>query len=139
MVLVLALVAAVIYGAVFFIRRASRPRDRHNPYLKILTSTHLGSNRFVYVVNLGNQAWLVGAGEGGVSLISEIKDRETLDAMLLEDSQKQTESLGGRFADFRTFLRRFGGGAGPAGDLPPDKPGASTDAVRKNRERLKRL
>ncbi|MDR2741115.1 MAG: flagellar biosynthetic protein FliO [Treponema sp.] len=137
MVLVLALVAAAVYGAVFFIRRASRPRDSRNPHLKILTSAHLGSNRFVYVVNVGNQAWLVGAGEGGVSLISEITDKDALDTMLLEDSQKQAESPGGRFPDFRTLLRRFGGGVGP--DLPPDKPDFSADNVRKNRERLRGL
>jgi flagellar protein FliO/FliZ len=139
MVLVLALVAAAVYGAVFFIRRASRPRDSRSPHLKILTSVHLGSNRFVYVVNVGSQAWLVGAGEGGVSLISEVTDKETLDAMLLEDSQRQAESPGGRFPDFRTLLRRFGGGAGPGhpADKPADKPGVSADNVRKNRERLR--
>jgi flagellar protein FliO/FliZ len=139
MVLVLALVAAAVYGAVFFVRRASRPRSGPNPHLKILTSAHLGSNRFVYVVNVGNQAWLVGAGEGGVSLISEVTDKEALDAMLLEDSQKQAEAGGGRFPDFRALLRRFGGGAGPDGGFPPEKPGYSADSVRKNRERLRGL
>jgi flagellar protein FliO/FliZ len=135
MVLVLALVAASVYGAVFFIRRASRPREHLNPHLKILAQTHLGANRFVCVVNVGNQAWLVGAGEGGVSLISEVKDKEALDAMILEYSQNHSGPPGGKFPDFRTFLSRFGGGAG----LPPDKPGLSTDNVRKNRERLKGL
>jgi flagellar protein FliO/FliZ len=137
MVLILALVAAAVYGAVFFIRRASRPRDTRNPHLKILTSAHLGSNRFVHVVNLGNQAWLVGSGEGGVSLIAEVSDREALDTMLLEDSRRQAESPGRRFSDFRALLRRFGGGSGPG--VPPDKPGYSADDVRKNRERLRGL
>ncbi|MDR0386778.1 MAG: flagellar biosynthetic protein FliO [Treponema sp.] len=137
MVLVLALVAAAVYGAVFFIRRASRPRDTRNPHLKILTSAHLGSNRFVHVVNLGSQAWLVGSGEGGVSLIAEVADKEALDTMLLEDSRKQAESPGGRFPDFRSLLRRFGGGTGPG--VSPDKPGYSADNIRKNRERLRGL
>ncbi|MDR1278863.1 MAG: flagellar biosynthetic protein FliO [Treponema sp.] len=135
MVLVLALVAAAVYGVVFFIRRASRPRERLDPRLKILTQAHLGANRFVCVVNVGNQAWLVGAGEGGVSLISEITDKEALDAMILEYSQNSSNPHGGKFPDFRAFLSRFGGGAG----LPPEKPGFSTDNVRKNRERLKGL
>jgi flagellar protein FliO/FliZ len=139
MVLVLALVASAVYGVVFFIRRSSRPRERRNPYLKVLTSAHLGSNRFVHVVNLGNQAWLLGAGEGGVSLIAEVTDKEVLDTLLLEDSQRQAESAGGRLPDFRSLLRRFGGGTGPNGELPPDKPGYSADSVRKNRERLRGL
>jgi flagellar protein FliO/FliZ len=138
MVLALALAAAAIYGVVFFIRRVSRPRDRRNPYLKILASAHLGSNRYVYVINLGSQAWVVGAGEGGVSLISEVTDREALDAMVLESSQKQ--AAGGQLPDFRTFLRRFGAGGGAG--IPPEKQGYPVDQadnVRKNRERLKGL
>jgi flagellar protein FliO/FliZ len=135
MVAVLALVAVVIYIAVFFLRgffkRISQPQGALNPYLKIVASAHLGSNRFVHVVSVGpKQAWLVGAGEGGVSLIAEITDKETVDAMLLEDSQKMTET--GKFPDFRSLLRRFGGGDG-------NTPGPSPENIRKRRERLRGL
>jgi flagellar protein FliO/FliZ len=93
-----------------------------------VASAHLGSNRFVHVVSVGpKQAWLVGAGDGGVSLIAEITDKETVDAMLLEDSQKTTET--GKFPDFRSLLRRFGG----------DTPGPSPENIRKRRERLRGL
>jgi flagellar protein FliO/FliZ len=136
-VLTLALAAAAVYGVVFFIRRSFRPRERRNSYLKVLTSAHLGSNRFVHVVNLGNQAWLVGSGEGGVSCIAEVEDRETLDALLLEDSQRQAES-GKRIPDFRTLFHRFGGGGGPEDDVSRGS-GYSADSVRKNRERLRGL
>ncbi|MDR3130963.1 MAG: flagellar biosynthetic protein FliO [Treponema sp.] len=135
MVLALALVAAAVYGVVFFLRRASRPRESRNSHLKILAAAGLGSSRFVYVVNVGSQAWLIGAGEGGVSLIAELKDKESIDAMLLEDSQNQAESPGKRFPDFRTLLRRFGGGT----NLPPDRPDFSAENLRKNRERLRGL
>jgi flagellar protein FliO/FliZ len=134
MVLVLALAAGAIYGVVFFLRRASRPQEQRNPHLKILTSAHLGSNRFVYVVSVGAKAWLIGAGEGGVSLISELTDQELIDGMVLEDSRKGAESS--RFSDFRALLRKFGGGAHPDGGLPE---GLSAANLRKNRERIKRL
>jgi flagellar protein FliO/FliZ len=134
MVLALALVAAAVYGVVFFIRRASRPQERRNSHLKVLTSAHLGSNRFVHVVHLGNQAWLLGAGEGGVSLIAEVTDKEVLDTLLLEDSQRQAE--GGRIPDFGSLLSRFGGGRTSGGELPPEN---TADNVRKNRERLRGL
>ncbi|MDR2363096.1 MAG: flagellar biosynthetic protein FliO [Spirochaetaceae bacterium] len=135
MVLVLVLVAVFIYIVVFFLKgffkRISRPQEAVNPYLKILASLHLGSNRFVYVVSVGpKQAWLVGAGDSGVSLIAEIGDKETVDAMLLEDSRKTNET--GKFPDFRSLLRRFGGGGG-------DDTGPSPENIRKRRERLRGL
>ncbi|MFP3088730.1 flagellar biosynthetic protein FliO [Treponema sp. TIM-1] len=135
MVVVLALVAVFIYIAVFllrgFLKRISRPQEAVNPYLKILATAHLGSNRFVYVISVGpKQAWLVGASDGGVSLIAEIADKETVDTLLLEDSQKTNET--GKFPDFRSLLRRFGGGTG-------ESPGPSPENVRKRRERLRGL
>jgi flagellar protein FliO/FliZ len=136
MVLVLALAAAAIYGVVFFLKRAVRPPAARNPYLKVLTSASLGGSRQVYVVSLGTKAWLVGAGEGSVSLIAELTDQETLDALLLDESRRSAERAGGRFGDFRAMLRRLGGGmdAGGSGitEFSPDK-------LRKRRERLKGL
>jgi flagellar biogenesis protein FliO len=134
MVVVLVLVAVFIYFAVFFLKvffkRFSQPQEAGNPYLKILASAHLGSNRFVYVVSVGPQAWLVGAADNGVSLIAEVGDKETVDALMLEDSRKKAET--GKFPDFRSLLRRFGGGTG-------ENPGPSPDNIRKRRERLRGL
>ncbi|MDR2028317.1 MAG: flagellar biosynthetic protein FliO [Treponema sp.] len=133
MVAILALVAAAIYGVVFLFKRLLRPRDTQDPYLKILSRVGLGSNRFVYVISVGSKAWLVGAGEGGVCLIAELSDQEAVDAMLLEDASRRSESIRGQFPDFGALLRRLSGG-----NLP-DKPGASPENVRKRRERLKDL
>ncbi|MDR1108276.1 MAG: flagellar biosynthetic protein FliO [Spirochaetaceae bacterium] len=134
MVVVLVLVAVFIYLAVFFLKvflkRIGRPQEAENPYLKILAGAPLGSNRFVYVVSVGPQAWLVGAGDNGVSLIAEVGDKETVDALMLEDSRKQAET--GKFPDFRSLLRRFGGGTG-------ENPGPSPENIRKRRERLRGL
>jgi flagellar protein FliO/FliZ len=106
MVLVLALVAGVIYLVVFFLRRVSRPQAEQNPRLKILASTHLGNGRFVHVVSLGNQAWLVGAGEGGISHIADVNDKEILDALFLDASKKTSEEIN-PISGFRSLLERF--------------------------------
>ncbi|MDR1985843.1 MAG: flagellar biosynthetic protein FliO [Treponema sp.] len=134
MVLVLALAAGAIYGVVVFLKRISRPPDQKDPYLKVLAGAHLGSNRFLHAVSLGSQAWLVGAGEGGVSLIAEITDRETIDAMLLNASRKHAEPGEGKLLDFSQLLRRLGGEAGPD---PQTK--LKAENVRKRRERLRGL
>jgi flagellar protein FliO/FliZ len=106
MVLVLALVAGLIYLVVFFLRRVSRPQVEQNPHLKILASTHLGNGRFVHVVSLGERAWLVGAGEGGISRIADITDKDILDAMLLDASRKAAGEMN-PVSGFRSLLKRF--------------------------------
>ena len=129
--LTLVVVAAAIYGLVFFVKKFSRGNTSQDPYLKILASIPLGTNRGAYVISVGSQAWLVGAAESGVNLISEIKDKDILDAMLLEDSRKSAETPAGRLPDFKSFLRKFGMTANPGNPGPEN--------IRKRRERLKGL
>jgi flagellar protein FliO/FliZ len=130
MVLVLALVAAAIYLVIFFLRRASRPQAEQNPHLKILASTHLGSGRYVYVVSVGSEAWLVGAGEGGVTRIADITDHEAIDAMILDASQKAAEQ--GPVSPFLALLKKFSPGAGEPSVNRLNK-------LKERRERFKRL
>jgi len=131
MILVLILVAAAIYGIVFLFRKTSRQqRQTSDPYLKVLANTHLGANRYAHIISAGSRAWLIGSSEGGVNLISEIEDKEIIDAMMLDDSGK-AEQVTGRFPDFISLLRSVGFRANS------NAPGA--DDIRKRRERLKGL
>jgi flagellar protein FliO/FliZ len=134
MILVLALAAGAIYGVVFFLKRLSRPSEQKDPYLKVLAAVHFGSNRSVHAISLGSQAWLVGACDGGVSLIAELKDKETIDAMLLDASRKYAEPGEGKGLDFARLLRRLGVSAGPD---PQTK--LKAENVRKRREHLRGL
>jgi flagellar protein FliO/FliZ len=134
--LTLAVVAAAIYGLIFLIKRASRGNAAQDPFLKVLASAPLGANRGAHIISVGSQAWLVGAAESGVTLISEIGDKEILDAMLLEDSRRTAEagpsgggSGGGRFPDFKALLRRLG--------MPVDAAPPGPENIRKRGERLK--
>jgi flagellar protein FliO/FliZ len=133
-ILTLALAAAAIYGLVYLVKRAARGGRRQDPFLKVLASTPIATNRSVHIIAAGSQAWLVGAAENGVNLISEIQDKDLLNAIFLEDSRKSADSNnlgGGRFPDFGSLLRRFGVSveAGPPGP----------DNIRKRREKLKGL
>ena len=131
MVLVLALAAIAIYGAVFFIKRSTKPTAASDPFLKVLASAHLGSNRYVHVVYVGNKAWLVGSGEGGVNAIGEVDDKETIDAMLLDDSRRIADAPSGNLPNFLSVLKKFG--APVANKMP------TADEIRRRRERLKEL
>jgi len=128
MILVLALVAAAIYGIVFLFKKASKQAPSNDPFLKVLANTHLGGNRYAHVISVGSKAWLVGSCDGGVNLIGEVQDKEIIDAMLLEDSRKSEQAPGG-LPDFLSILRRQGIRA------QPQTP--SVDEIRKRRERLK--
>ena len=135
MVLVLALAALAIYGVVFFIKRLARPRELRDPHLKILAKLPLGNDVFAAVVSVGSKAWLVGGGSGGVNLISEISETESLETMLLDDARKNAEAGERRVINFRSLLSRVAGdreGNDAAGN-------SSAENLRRQRERLKRL
>lgn len=135
MVLVLALAAAAVYGVVFFLKKMARPAEGQDPFLKVLASAHLGSNRFVHVVSLGERAWLVGASDGGVSSLGEVEDRETLDALFLEESRRAAEGQG-RMADFKGLLRKLGGRTAVEG---PRGVHTAAEKLRERRQKLRGL
>ena len=135
--LTLAVVAAAIYGLVFLVKRFARGGMSRDPFLKILASAPLGTNRSAHIISVGSQAWLVGSAESGVSLISEIGDKNVIDAMLLEESRKNAGDDGGPdgstgpFPDFKALLRRMG--------MPVDSAPPGPESIRKRGERLKGL
>jgi flagellar protein FliO/FliZ len=131
MVVVLALTAAAIYGIVFWLKRITRPPVPRNPHIKVLSSVPLGSNRYLHVVSVGAKTWLLGAGDGGISLIAEITDQEAEVAAMLQDTRNGAEAAALKLPDFKALLRRLGG-------LPVDRR-PTADNVRKRRERLKGL
>jgi len=138
--LTLAVVAAAIYGLIFLVKRLSRGSTVRDPFLKVLASVPLGANRSAHIISVGAQAWLVGVAENGVNLISEVGDKDILNAMFLEDSRRiaaaQTGGItgglaGGRFPDFKALLRRLG--------MPVDSAPPGPESIRKRGERLKGL
>jgi len=132
MVLVLALAALAIYGIVFFVKRISRPRENPDPHLKVLARVPLASDSFAAVISLGAKAWLVGGGSGGLNLISEVDDVESLETMLLDDAKRNAEPR--RFLDFRSILR-----FGRDEKKLSSQDSSIADNLRQQRERLKGL
>ena len=142
MVLVLALAALAIYGVVFFIKRLAKPREALDPHLKVLAKVSLGSDSYAAVVSVGAKAWLVGGGSGGLNLISEIDDPESLETMLIEDAQKTAEAGTRRFFDFRALFSKMGLSSRGEKNAPPGQgvdSGSHAERLRKQRDRLKGL
>jgi len=132
MVLVLALAALAVYGVVFLIKRAGRTPDYRDPHLHVLARAPLGPNAYAAVLSLGGKAWLVGASDGGVSLIAEVEDQETLAAMLSDDAHRAQETGAARPGSFLSLFRRFGGRLG-------NEPGLGSVHTENLRNRQKRL
>jgi flagellar protein FliO/FliZ len=142
LVVALAAVAAAIYGIVFFLKKISRPSTQQGRFVKVLASAALGPNKAVHVIAVGSKAWLVGDTEnGGVSLIAELTDQETVDAMILGDSRRSAESAGKTgFANL--FRNVVGSKAGATGKNDADRETAAAptaDRLRKTRERLQEM
>ncbi len=130
MLLVLALAAAAVYGVVYFVKKLSRPKRAQDPYLKILSSVSIGTNRSVHIISVGERAWLVGSADNSVSLISEIDDKETIDAMLLDSSKNNAEGSLGKFIDFKSIFNRLSGNQ-------EDKNLPKSGKIKERRERFK--
>ena len=136
MVLVLALAALAVYGMVFFFKRITRPQESRDPHLKLLARVPLSGDSYAAVVSLGGKAWLVGGGSGGLNLISEIDDPETLETMLLDDARRNAAAEFKGFLDFQSLLQRFRGNAAGKPEMPS---GSFADKLRKQRERVRGL
>lgn len=131
MVFVLGLVLAAIYGLYALLKRSARPAVPTDTYLRVLASTTIASGRSLHVVSVGDAAWLVGATDSSIGLISEIKDKEIIDALALRAAEApQTPRK-----DFNAML----------GELLGRKPGRAhtisdpSDFFSRQKDRLKKF
>ena len=140
-VIVLALAAAAIYGIVYFLKRGKTGELPDDTYLKVLARTPINIKTAAAVIAVGGRAWLVGLSDANVSAISEITDKETVDAMLLAYSERAAPP--NNAANFTSLLRRFAGGGRTreAAVTPADISVDTSQPVnlQRNRERLKNL
>lgn len=129
MVIVLALVAAAIYGVVWVMRSFSKPKTADDPYLRVLASTQLGPGRWLYIVSAGNRAFLVGATDGGIAALGELDDKELVDTLRLRADETPVRQT----ADFSSLLGAFM----KPGKISADK--ARADELERQRDRLRRM
>lgn len=92
MIIVLALVIACIYGVMWFLKKQNKIENNDDQFLRQVAKISIGTNKSVQVVTLINKAYLIGVSDNSVNLISEVDDKELINAMnLYADSQKNTK------------------------------------------------
>jgi flagellar protein FliO/FliZ len=131
MVLILAAVVGVIYLIFWILKRGLRRQLPQNDLIRLLGTRNLTGNRALHLVEMGKQVFLVGSAEGSISLISEIRDRETLDSIALERSQIQNRGHQGFAQFFQSILK--------SGKQQESSVGATIDFMKQQRRRLEKL
>jgi len=130
MILILACVIGVIYLLFWILRKGTGKRIQENDLIRVLGSRGLSGSRSLHLVEVGTSIYLVGSSDGGVELISEITEKESLDAVRL----KAAEQLP---AGRRTFQQTLSEIFRPA--KHPLTIGDGIGFLKGQRERLKKL
>jgi len=130
MILILACVIGVIYLLFWVLRRGTGRRVQENDLIRVLGSRGLSGNRSLHLVEVGTSVFLVGSSDGGVELISEITEKESLDAVRLQAAEQVP-------AGRRTFQQTLSEIFRPA--KHPLTIGDGIGFLKGQRERLKKL
>lgn len=137
MIVVLALVLAMIYAVVWFLKRIQQPRRPETSLIDIAASQTLSGSRSVHLIRVGQQVFLVGEAENAVQLVSEITNQESLDEIRLKAPLERSNAA-------KSFSELLAGMLKPRPDQNNDENQAvaqseppSLDFIQNRRERLK--
>lgn len=139
MVIILALVVGAIYGIFYLIRRGNKvTQAQETQLIRIMGSQGLPGNRWVHLISVQKQVFLIGSSDASVNLISEITDQESIDEIKLM-AAKETPGVGRKtFADLIGGV--FGGNKGPEGRGSGNTVGKSgLDFIKRQRDRLRKM
>jgi flagellar protein FliO/FliZ len=130
MMLILAAVVVVIYLIFWLLRKGTGKKIQENDLIRVLGSHGLSGNRALHLVEVGSSIYLVGSSDGGVELISEITDKESIDAVRLKAAEQAPATRRG-FQQMLVEIFR------PA--KSPFSVGDGIGLLKGQRERLKKL
>jgi flagellar biogenesis protein FliO len=88
MLIILGCVVGVIYLFFFFLKKGMKKKLPENDILRVITTTRLQGNDILYLVQVGYHYFLIGSGGNGLSLISQITDKETIDTIMLHATEE---------------------------------------------------
>ncbi len=132
MILILGVIIGLIYLLFYFIKKRGSPRLQNNELFDIISTQALSNNRTVHLVQVGNQFFLIGAGEQSVNLISEIQDKETIDEIRLKLSNVKS-------GEKKNFRNIFSGLFGQGSVRLDGSVNSNTDFLHKQRDKLRRM
>lgn len=133
-ILILAAVILVIYAIFYALKRSGGLKYQNEDLIRLLGSQSLTQNGSVHLIEVGAKYYLIGCGDGAVSHIADVDDKETIDEIMLK--RPPVQDVKKSFTDF--FNIKIGRKDGNNPDL--------TDKIRNNNkimhdqaERLKKM
>jgi len=99
--LVLALFIGGFYYFYRFVAQKSGINLSGQDAIRILSTVTLGTNKFLQIVDVGGKMFLLGVTDNNINLLTEIKDKDEIDRIILLSS-KSTNVQGATFQDFIT-------------------------------------
>ena len=141
MILVLAIVLGLIWFVFKMMKKSSLPGGgEDNPFMRKVSSVTLGPGKSVQIITLIDKAYMVGVSDDSVNLISEIKDKELIEAMNLYADKNSKTKKPRSFADVLDIFMPNG----PHGKKEQTKKGSVYDGsaeqimdmLKKQRDRL---
>lgn len=136
MILVLAIVIALIYAVLRFMRKTGGVGDTDDPFLRRVASLSLGQGKTVQVVTLLERAYLVGVTDNGINLIGEIGDKELVDSMNLFADKSTPSKKPRTFADVLELFMQESANRADARKQHTGSASFSTQSLREQRNRL---
>lgn len=100
MILVLLVVIGCIYAVFYFVKKTTNPTNETDAFLKKVASITLSPGKSVQIVTLQNHCYILGVSDSSVQLISELDDKDLIDAMNLEADKESSGSV----KDFASLL-----------------------------------
>ena len=104
MFLILAVLVAAIYGVIYFIKRNVNKTVDEDQYLRRVAFLNLAPGKSVEVITLLEHAYIVGVSDAGINLISEVDDKELVEAMNLNSDKNRKVT---KPKNFREELERI--------------------------------
>lgn len=90
-VLTLILICVLAYVVLRLLKKSNAINLNDDPYLKVASSLKLAQNKFLYIIMLKQEAFLIAVTEKDVSLISKIDDQELIDTLNLNLENRSVE------------------------------------------------
>lgn len=95
MLLVLALFAGGFYYFYRFVTKKTGVNLFGGEAIRVLSIVPLGQNKFLQIVDLAGRLLVIGVSDGGVSLITEVTDRDEIDRIRILSSRTPPPAKGG--------------------------------------------
>ena len=89
------IVIFLLYLLFRVLKRSSGISSEKGDLITVISTRQLASSRFLHVVKLGSEYYLISSSDGGVRLLKELTDKELLNELqLYKEKNAQPENLG---------------------------------------------